>query len=69
MSPATAELIVKATAGYLGIGLLFAALFSARLAGRLDPAAARSTWGFRLLILPGAMFLWPLLAGKLLARR
>lgn len=69
MSQAAAELIVKAIAGYLGIGLVFAGLFSARLAGRLDPAAASSTWGFRLLILPGAMFLWPLLLGKLLARR
>jgi hypothetical protein len=31
---------------------------------QIDPHASRSSWGFRILILPGAMFLWPLLARR-----
>ena len=52
-------------AAYLGLGLAFAVPFALRWAGRLDPAAQRGTWGFRLLIVPGAALLWPLLAVRL----
>ncbi|MGA2053021.1 MAG: hypothetical protein ABSH19_06900, partial [Opitutales bacterium] len=33
-------------------------------AGRLDVSAQKGTWGFRLIILPGAIALWPALARK-----
>lgn len=46
---------------YLVLGLAFAAAFVAWGVKRIDPAATHGTWGFRLLILPGAAFLWPLL--------
>lgn len=49
---------------YLGLGIVFAAWFAVRGAGRLDSAAARSTWGFRLLVIPGATLLWPLLIAR-----
>jgi len=52
-------------AAYLALGLAFAIPFAIRWAGRLDPAAQRGTWGFRLLIVPGAALLWPLLAVRL----
>jgi hypothetical protein len=42
-------------------GLLFALAFSAMGVARLDPAARGASWGFRVLILPGAAALWPLL--------
>ena len=46
---------------YLARGLLFAVAFAARGVDSLDPAASESTRGFRILIVPGAMILWPLL--------
>jgi len=46
---------------YLACGLLFAVPFALAGVQKIDPHAAGSGWGFRLLILPGAMLLWPLL--------
>ena len=46
---------------YLGCGLLFAVPFAIWGANRIDPHAQRGGWGFRLLILPGACALWPVL--------
>ena len=69
MGEGLARLLIGASAVYLGVGLLFAVAFAARWAGRLDPAAAAGTWGFRLLILPGAMLLWPLLLYRVLRTR
>jgi hypothetical protein len=47
---------------YLGSGLLFAIPFVLAGVKKIDPHAAGGSWGFRVLILPGTMFLWPLLA-------
>lgn len=66
MSQPTALLISYAAGGYLAAGLAFAGVFAARWAGHLDPAAANGTWGFRLLLLPGATLLWPYLVVRLL---
>lgn len=51
------------------IGLLFALPFVLRGAGQIDEAARQGSWGFRLLILPGVIALWPRLAIKWLAAR
>jgi hypothetical protein len=56
-------------AAYLALGLTFAVPFAVRWAGRLDPAATRGTWGFRVLIVPGAVLLWPVLAARLARAR
>jgi len=47
---------------YLAIGLVFALvlLLGGGLA-KLDPVARSSSWGFRFLILPGVLALWPCL--------
>lgn len=50
---------VRATGVYLAIGTLFALPFVLRWVGRLDPVAGRGTWGFRVLVFPGAVALWP----------
>lgn len=59
------EVLARALLGLLAvhalIGLLFAASFLTRRIERVDPAARGSSWGFRLLILPGVVALWPLL--------
>ena len=49
---------------YLVCGFVFAVPFLLRGAGRIDPHAAHGSWGFRILILPGTIFLWPLLARR-----
>ncbi len=46
---------------YAAVGLLFALAFVLVGVGRIDPAAAHSKPGFRVMILPGAAALWPLL--------
>ena len=57
--------IVRLILLYLLIGLCFAVAFAARGAGRLDPVARHGTIGFRLLVIPGAMTLWPYLAWRI----
>jgi hypothetical protein len=47
---------------YLLCGLVFSVPFAIAGVGRIDPHAAHGTWGFRLLIIPGTILLWPLLA-------
>jgi len=61
-----ADWVVRLVLVYLLIGVLFAVPFAARWVARLDPVAAHGTIGFRLLIVPGAILLWPLLARRLL---
>ena len=54
---------VLAVAGaYGGVGLLFGLAFVAIGIQRIDPAVRGTGWGFRLLVLPGVVALWPLLA-------
>jgi hypothetical protein len=59
-----AELILLAAAGYLLAGLLFGLAFVTVGVTRIDPAARGTSATFRLLILPGAVALWPVLATK-----
>ena len=54
---------------YLAAGVLFAVLFVSIWVGRIDPAARGGTLGFRLVILPGVIALWPLLLRQLLTGR
>ena len=69
MSLIAARVIAQIVAAYLAAGLVFALPFAFRWAGRLDAAARSGTLGFRLLILPGSMLLWPWLAARLLRQR
>jgi len=61
MSAHTAQLAVLLLIAYAGIGLAFAIAFVLRGVWRLDPVARGAPIGFRLLILPGAVALWPVL--------
>ena len=65
ISPASAVWLVRLAGLYLAVGVLFALPFAARWVNRLDPVAAQGTPGFRMLLLPGAILLWPLLARRL----
>jgi hypothetical protein len=56
-----AYLLQLCATAYAGIGVAFAIAFAARGAGVVDPAARGAPVGFRLLLIPGAVALWPLL--------
>lgn len=58
------EVLLLLAAIYLVCGFVFAVPFVLVGVGRTDPHAAHGSWGFRMLIMPGTMFLWPLLARR-----
>jgi len=49
---------------YLFCGALFTIPFALIGAARIDPHAVHGSWGFRLLIIPGTIVLWPILARR-----
>ena len=55
------ELLLAVLGVYLVIGIVFAVPFAFVGARKVDPAAEKGTWGFKVLIIPGAAALWPLL--------
>jgi hypothetical protein len=59
-----AQQIVGGFEAYMLAGLVFAALFLPRGVARLDPRVAGSPKTLRLVILPGIVALWPLLAWR-----
>lgn len=52
---------------YLAAGLVFAVWFAFAGVQRLDPVAEEAGPGFRLMVIPGAAALWPLLIRKLVS--
>lgn len=62
------EAILLMAGIYVVIGLLFGLFFVAKGVKLLDPVAEGSPLTFRLLVLPGATALWPVLLRKLLKR-
>lgn len=63
-----AELLVAVAAVYVVAGLAFAVPFVLRGVERIDPGAQGASWGFRLIVLPGVVALWPLLLWRWLRR-
>lgn len=64
-----AEVVVLLCTVYIACGLVFAPFFVWRGAGRIDPTAQSAGLGFRLMILPGVVGLWPILLRRWLAGR
>ena len=56
-----AAILLLLLGAYAACGLLFAIPFTLLGVRRIDPHAAHGSWGFRILIVPGAMAFWPLL--------
>lgn len=69
MTLSLAEAVVQGIGLYLGVGLVFSVIYVAFLAGRLDPAAKGMALRVRLLLVPGAMLLWPVMLIKTLQRK
>jgi hypothetical protein len=57
-------MILLSLAAYLASGVLFAFPFVLTGVKRIDRHATHGSWGFRILIFPGTIFLWPLLAKR-----
>ena len=56
-----AQLFIDALAAYGVVGAVFAVAFVTVGIHRVDPVAEHAPLGFRLIVLPGAAALWPLL--------
>ena len=69
MPIAIAQGLVTLAGVYAALGLVFAVPFVLVGAQRTDPAAEGGTWGFRLLIIPGVIAFWPLLAFRWIGGR
>jgi Sec-independent protein secretion pathway component TatC len=61
LSEQIARVTVTLLALYVGTGVVFAIPFVIAGVNRIDPVARESGWGFRVMILPGAVALWPIL--------
>ena len=64
MSEALARIVVWIAGTYLAAGAIFAPPFVRRGVQRIDPAAGEGTWWFRMVIVPGVILLWPVLAHR-----
>lgn len=66
------ELAIQIFVNFLGIyaliGLLFGIYFFLKGARQLDELIAESSWKVRLLLVPGAIGLWPILIRKLILK-
>lgn len=69
MNERIAEIVVTAVGAYVAAGAVFAVAFVLWGVSRVDPVARDATPGFRLIILPGVIALWPLLAVRWIAGR
>ena len=62
-----AALFLLTLGAYLACGLIFAIPFALVGAKKVDRHAQHGSWGFRVLIIPGTMALWPLLLRRWLS--
>ena len=61
MSVAIARIIAGALEAYVALGVLFAIVFLPFGLKAIDPATKGAPIGFRLIVSPGVVALWPLL--------
>ena len=61
--------VVRLLELYLIVGVVFGIPFVLRGVGRVDPVARTGTWGFRLIVLPGVIALWPMLLRRWMGGR
>jgi hypothetical protein len=69
MTPGIAQSVLWAVSGHLTIGALFSLLFVWRGVQALDPAARDMPLSVRLLLMPGAAALWPVLGWRWLRHK
>ncbi len=62
------NLFFRISGGYVLLGLLFAVYFVWKGVSKLDPTAQGAPIGFRMLIAPAAVALWPWLLKKIVSQ-
>jgi hypothetical protein len=58
------SIILIIVAAYLAAGFVFAVPFVLKGVSKIDEGAHGASWGFRIIILPGAIIFWPFLLSK-----
>ena len=53
-----------AIAVYLFAGIVFTIFFQAKGLSKIDEGVHGSSWGFRIIIIPGSIIFWPVLFKK-----
>ena len=61
---AVATWLVWILTAYAAVGLIAGCVFIAFGIAKIDPLAQGAGWGFRLVVLPGTIALWPLLLSR-----
>lgn len=56
--------LLSATAVYLVLGVLFTIFFQLKGIAKIDKGVHGSSWGFRIMIIPGCIVLWVVLLRK-----
>jgi len=69
MSVGFAHGVLATMAAYAVVGVILGVPLVAYGLGRIDPAAKSAPWTFRVLVFPGVVALWPLLALRWLKSR
>jgi hypothetical protein len=64
-----AEILVGTMTWYAAAGVVFAIVFVARGVSRVDEHAAGAGLGFRMIIFPGVVALWPFLLSRWMRAR
>jgi len=62
-----AALFLLIFGAYLACGFVFAVVFALVGVKKIDPHAEHGSWGFRILIVPGTLALWPVLLRRWLS--
>ena len=60
------QIFVGFLGGYVALGILFSIYFFIKGASQMDELIAQSKWKVRILLIPGAIGLWPVLLRKLI---
>lgn len=64
MTENLATIMVRGVGIYLALGVVFAIPFVLCGVGKIDSSAAKGSWGFKIIIIPGVAALWPLMAWR-----
>ncbi len=64
MTEPIVSFLVKIATVHIAFGIVIAILFFTRWLKTMDPAATGSSWGFKVLVTPGVVALWPLILMK-----
>lgn len=58
------SIIFMAIAVYLFAGIVFTIFFQAKGLSKIDEGVHGSSWGFRIIIIPGCIVFWPVLLSR-----